>query len=136
MVISVSGNDFEVIISKESGYIKSYIQKGAEQLLSPVRPNFWRAPIDNDLRGASSRAFAASIRSWKYFTDSLKIKSIEIAPTTSDHAVVTSKMMHPNGSELVMMYHVYPDGTIKVEMSLDPELSTTETLWTRTCSTP
>lgn len=37
------------IVSKNSGCITSIIVDGKEKLSSPIMPNFWRAPIDNDI---------------------------------------------------------------------------------------
>lgn len=36
-------------VNKNSGYITSIVIDGEEKLASPLRPNFWRAPIDNDI---------------------------------------------------------------------------------------
>ncbi len=35
-------------VNRNSGFITSLIIDGEEKLASPIRPNFWRAPIDND----------------------------------------------------------------------------------------
>ncbi len=36
------------LVDKESGYITSIKKEGSELLLAPIKPNFWRAVIDND----------------------------------------------------------------------------------------
>jgi len=38
----------KAIINKDSGYITSIKVSGEEKLASPLKPNFWRAQIDND----------------------------------------------------------------------------------------
>ena len=35
-------------INGDSGYISSLQINGSERLIEPIKPNFWRAPIDND----------------------------------------------------------------------------------------
>ena len=39
----------EAKVSGETGYIHSLKIEGREMLSEPIKPNFWRAPIDNDL---------------------------------------------------------------------------------------
>ena len=48
--VNVKGNDFEIAIDKETGIITSYKYKNTELVKdgNGFRPNFWRAPIDND----------------------------------------------------------------------------------------
>ena len=74
--VIVIGDGFSVIISKENGFITSFKQKEIERLSSPLKPNVWRAPIDNDVRGASSRDFARSSKFWKHLLNNLSVESI------------------------------------------------------------
>lgn len=46
--IGVKGNHFSVLFSKDKGNIVSYNYGGKELIRSMPRPNFWRAPVDND----------------------------------------------------------------------------------------
>jgi beta-galactosidase len=43
------GADFVVSIGKQTGMIESWIVDGVERLAGPISPNFWRAPIDNEI---------------------------------------------------------------------------------------
>lgn len=45
----IHGNYFSVLFQKKTGFLVSYRYKGLELIKSPIRPNFWRAPTDNDL---------------------------------------------------------------------------------------
>ena len=54
--VFADGNDYvircanvEARVSGETGYIESVKIGGVEKLSEPIKPNFWRAPIDNDL---------------------------------------------------------------------------------------
>lgn len=47
--IGVRGEDFEVIFSYLQGGLVSYRYGGREMLETVPRPNFWRAPTDNDM---------------------------------------------------------------------------------------
>ncbi len=46
--IGVRGEDFEILFSKPQGGIASYIYAGKEMVRTIPRPNFWRAPVEND----------------------------------------------------------------------------------------
>lgn len=58
--VLVSGKKYSAKVSKQTGELISLLKNGKEQILSPLKPNFFRPPIDNDLRGASSRDFKKS----------------------------------------------------------------------------
>lgn len=47
--VSVSGDDFIVRINKRSGLLNVYERGGVNFLKAPVRFDFWRAPVGNDL---------------------------------------------------------------------------------------
>ncbi|MHA1212620.1 MAG: hypothetical protein ACTSSH_09175, partial [Candidatus Heimdallarchaeota archaeon] len=47
--IKVSNSKLKVEFSTKSGRIKTFIYEGREFIVKPLTPNFWRAPIDNDL---------------------------------------------------------------------------------------
>lgn len=47
----VTGKNFVVKFSKKSGYLESYKVDGVEYLCTPIMPNFWRPPVENDIHG-------------------------------------------------------------------------------------
>ncbi len=47
--IGVKGNHFSVLFSRDAGNIVSYNYGGRELIESMPKPNFWRAPVDNDM---------------------------------------------------------------------------------------
>lgn len=46
--IGVKGNNFSVLFNRDMGNIVSYNYGGRELIMSMPKPNFWRAPVDND----------------------------------------------------------------------------------------
>lgn len=46
--IGVKGNHFSVLFNRDKGNITSYRYGGRELIESIPKPNFWRAPVDND----------------------------------------------------------------------------------------
>lgn len=46
--ILLEAGDMVAKVNKHNGFISSFTVGGKEKLAAPIRPNFWRAPIDND----------------------------------------------------------------------------------------
>ena len=46
--LGVEGDGFKVLFSHLAGGMTSYRYGGKELLKTPIRPNFWRAPTQND----------------------------------------------------------------------------------------
>ncbi|TCT14386.1 beta-galactosidase [Natranaerovirga pectinivora] len=51
--INLRGNNFSLLVNKETGQISSYKYNQQEILKKPLKPNYWRVPTDND-RGAGN----------------------------------------------------------------------------------
>ena len=49
--VQITGEGFGIAVSKSDGSMTSLTAAGAELLASGLRPNFWRAPTDNDNGG-------------------------------------------------------------------------------------
>ena len=47
--VGVRGENFSAIFAKGSPGMVSYVYAGEEMLKSVPLPNFWRAPVDNDI---------------------------------------------------------------------------------------
>ena len=60
--VKVFGGDIEVNFSRRNGAVYSLKKKGVELLAGEIRPNFWRALVDND-RG-NKQAVRCAV--WKY----------------------------------------------------------------------
>lgn len=45
----VQGDNFSLVLDKNSGLLCSWQKQGVEQLTQPMRNNFYRAPLDNDI---------------------------------------------------------------------------------------
>ena len=74
----LSGKDFKVTFDKTTGMLISYIYKGIEYIdqAQGPRPNFWRAPTDNDY-GAG---LPTKLKVWRTLSDKpLKAASFDVA---------------------------------------------------------
>ncbi|MFI3290090.1 MAG: glycoside hydrolase family 2 TIM barrel-domain containing protein [Rikenellaceae bacterium] len=116
--ITISSKDFAVIVSKQSGFLTSYISKGTEILSSPIEPSFMRGAIDNDTRGASAKPMGASRKFWREYNSSLVVESVDVVDNSS-YAIVSSKYKSHNGVDLTISYTIFSDGTVKCKMAMD-----------------
>ena len=115
--IGVKGESFEALFSFIAGGLVSYKYAGKEMLKAVPKPNFWRAPVDND-RGNN---MTAHMGQWKlasmysYTKDPVLKEEADYASITYTYTLPTSPE-----AECKLEYRVHGDGRIKVVMSYDP----------------
>ena len=126
--IGVRGEHFEVMFSTLNGGLVSYKYAGREMIEAIPKPNFWRAPTDNDCGNQMPMRYAQ----WKIASmylghkeyrkgafgpmnfpeveegeNSVKISYTYFMPTTP-------------ASECRLSYEVFSDGRVKTTLSYDP----------------
>ncbi|MEH7332388.1 glycoside hydrolase family 2 TIM barrel-domain containing protein [Neobacillus drentensis] len=109
--IGVHGRDFTVMFSKQVGSLISLNYAGREMIALPPAPLFWRATTDND------RGFSQSYHSGLWYAASLARKCVKIElEESSGHVSVsfTYKFSINDDIEVITVYTVYPDGSVKV----------------------
>jgi beta-galactosidase len=110
--VGIAGQDFDLKIDKESGWISSYRIKQTELLLMPLQPDFWRAPTDNDFGNGMPRRCQV----FKDLEKSFTVKRIDTSqPVSGKVTVDVSFEISELNSPAVVTYQVYSDGTIQVE---------------------
>lgn len=126
--IGVKGENFEVLYSHEQNGIVSYTYCGKEMIKMIPRPNFWRAPIDNDL-GYNMPAIYGQWKIASLYASNKKMLpegGFEIVQADlkeyADHVEITSYYFLPTTpvAECQMIYSIYGDGTIKTTLKYDP----------------
>lgn len=130
--IGVKGNHFEVIFSVLNGGLVSYKYAGREMIEAIPKPNFWRAPTDNDCGNLMQMRYAqwkiASLyASHKEYRKGMYGPAHEPKVEEKEGAVkVTFTYLLPTmpASECELSYEVTGDGRIKTTLSYDsvPEL--------------
>lgn len=129
--ISVRGEEFEALFTSGFG-LTSYRYAGVELLERTVKPNFWRAPTDND----EGNNMMARYAQWKIASLYLTAKNCgeeRQAPmgTLYDNPVVKEEQDHVEftyvynlqttpAAECRVIYRVYGDGRIETTLSYDP----------------
>ncbi len=123
--IGVSGENFEVLFSIMVGGLTSYRYGGVELLKNIPKPNFWRAPVDND----EGNLMPARYAQWKLASLYLSHKDFQTnsfeAPAVEEkeHAVtVTYRYNFPTkpAASCDVAYTVYGDGSVETTLSYDP----------------
>ncbi|MCF2143079.1 MAG: DUF4981 domain-containing protein [Candidatus Heimdallarchaeota archaeon] len=128
-VIKITGKQLVVQFSKKSGRIKSLIHNGREILVRPLTPNFWRAPIDNDLgiinfapkflKGMLKRRFYR----WKKANKKQVLKKIRVTPLDKSTIRIQTTSKIPFALTPVSInYTIFGDGKIQVEYTFTPRI--------------
>ena len=120
--IGVKGEHFSVLFSKMYGGLVSYKLRGVELLKSQPRPNFWRAPIDND-RGSSMPIHYGK---WKLAGDYARCIDVKVNDNSakiSHERFVEVNYTYALGmadlGECVVSYKVFEDGFIKTTLQYE-----------------
>lgn len=118
-VISVSGEGFKAVFSKETGNLASYVIDGKEVLFGEAGQNYWRAMTDND-KGARLYKRAAS---WREAGLNASLTKID-AEGGKNFAKITCEYTLPTEKESLsrFVYTVTGDGRIEVEAKVSPAL--------------
>ncbi|MDW7692172.1 glycoside hydrolase family 2 TIM barrel-domain containing protein [Flammeovirgaceae bacterium SG7u.111] len=120
---ALSGKGFSLSISKETGELFSYKVKGMEYIVNPLQPNFYRPPIDNDVRGADAKDFGKSRKAWKNLAAKLETSSVKTIAEEGKPLVVHVTQQAGKKIKLETFYTVYADGKVAVKMNLDADES-------------
>ncbi len=112
--IVVTGDEFEIGISKSEGLFSSYKLNGKEIISAPLVPNFWRPPTDNDIGSGSPRRMGV----WKEAGKERIVKSVNLVKI-SDKVVRISveTILEKVNSSLSTSYTVYGNGEVLVNYS-------------------
>ncbi len=110
----VKGDAFCVEFDKRSGYLSKYEVGGLEMIKegTALKPNFWRAPTDNDFGANLQQKYVV----WK--NPELKLTSLKHRTEGQDVVVETAYDMPAVSGKLALTYVVGPMGDVKVTQKL------------------
>lgn len=127
--VGVKGDTFEVLFSKNYGGLASYKYGGKELLKTMPKPNFWRAPIDNDkgnqMPGRYAQWKIASLyASEKPITEDQDPEAKSPNPIVKefeDSISVTYRYYLPTTprAKVDLSYKVQGDGVVQVQLQYD-----------------
>ncbi|MBN2153242.1 MAG: DUF4981 domain-containing protein [Candidatus Lokiarchaeota archaeon] len=116
----IIGKNFSVKFSKKTGYLVSYAVDGVEYLSSPIKPNFWRAPVENDIHGRMpffhgycETGFQEELRKLK------DVRSERVSPKVAKVVTVESRVDGEDDEHMEdykVTYTVFGNGDLVVEV--------------------
>ena len=110
----VDGENFRIEFDKQNGYLSKYQVNGLDMMKegSYLKPNFWRAPTDNDFGAYLQRRYAV----WKNPT----IKLVSLQQRIADQqAIIEAAYELPEVSaKLSLTYVINNAGTMKVTQKM------------------
>ncbi len=113
--ILVKGDNFQIDFNRHTGFLCRYLLEG-EFLLkegSELKPNFWRAPTDNDFGAKLQQKYAV----WK--NPQIVLESLKAAVNKDGLAEIKAEYNMPEVSgKLYLIYHINSEGAIKVSQKL------------------
>ena len=108
----INGSGFSVKIDKNSGVINSYVVNGKEMIVSPLKPNYWRAPIDNDLGNGIQQRCAI----WKEAASDMTVEKYEEKIVNdSRYDIDVYCKLKAGDSKLHVKYKILGNGEIIVD---------------------
>jgi beta-galactosidase len=108
------GKDFSLSINKTTGLISSMEYFGEELLKASSRPDFWRAPTDNDL---PIKDYGDKIGPWQKAGKDTTLVSIKLTKESTYRAKVEIEhYISAIGSRYFTTYHVFGNGEVKVDV--------------------
>ena len=117
--VRITGDGLAVVFSKSTGLMTSLKAAGAELLADDVRPNFWRAPTDND-SGGRANSYADSWREAGLDRLMCEVKTVEAAMASPNVVRVTvHSRLAPDGNaagiDCETVFTVYGSGDIVID---------------------
>jgi beta-galactosidase len=114
-LVTVTGASFEVAFDDATGALVSWRAEGPELIAEPLRPEFWRAPTDNDIGGG----FHNRARVWQDFGGALRGVGLDI--TEGEGEVVLRTVLTADGEDaaVTLAYRVFATGEVGVAMNLE-----------------
>jgi beta-galactosidase len=113
----VSGPDFTVAFDKQAATLASLRYKGVELISAPLRPHFWRAPVDNDIGYGFNKVHGI----WRGAVEGLEVQAVEVEQTAPQTVTVRTKLNLPKVSAAWETdYTVCGSGDILVEARFKP----------------
>ncbi|MBD0831869.1 glycoside hydrolase family 2 TIM barrel-domain containing protein [Aestuariibaculum sediminum] len=116
-VLTLTGDDFKIVFNKQSGQMVSYVY-GNEELINEAngpKPNFWRAPTDNDF---GNKMHIKNI-GWKEASLNYTVKSFTASKNDTNTTVTITYNLPGADTTFSSVYDVFSNGTVKVNNTLN-----------------
>ncbi len=115
--VKVTSPKVNFVFDKKAGVVTSYKVGGTEYFNEGfgIRPNFWRAPNDNDYGSGDPQR----LEIWELSSRNFNVANAS-AEISDGNAIVKVDYKLPAGNQFVITYKIYPDGTMNVATLFTP----------------
>ncbi len=112
--VVVSGDGFSAIFSSSTGSLESYVLDGRELLKEGLKPNFWRAPTDNDFGFSMQKEWKA----WKKASEKQRLKGFDVSEKRNRILATATYELPSVSANAIVSYTINGLGEIEVRLSL------------------
>ncbi|PLV59923.1 glycoside hydrolase family 2 TIM barrel-domain containing protein [Thermotoga sp. KOL6] len=113
--LEIETTEAKFVFSKLSGLLEQIAYKGENLLESPVKPNFWRVPTDNDLGNKMPERLSI----WKEASYKQRLHNM-FWRKENNRMFVQSVYQVPGNSWVYLSYTLFGSGDVLVDLSLIP----------------
>jgi beta-galactosidase len=115
--VTLTAGEYRAVITGGwNAGLDTYAYQGRDVLSGVSKPNFWRAPIDNDFGAGLQR----SLNVWRT-ADSRMLKSLEVKEADGSATVACVYQLNNIGSTMNVDYTMYADGSLHVAVAFNGE---------------
>ncbi len=116
--VEIVSEKVRFVFDENSGVVTSYSIDNHEFIHADtlgLRPNFWRAPTDNDYgNGAPKR-----LHIWKLSSGKMTLRSVEVDESERAKTLVATYRLEA-GNDYIVSYTVYPSGIVDISTVFEP----------------
>ena len=112
----VAGDNCRFAFDRRTGWLSEYVVRGKSLLGDggTLRPNFWRAPTDNDMGAGVHK----TLKAWRH--PAMQLTSMQAGSLSADGLTVTAEYGMPDvGARLTLTYTLHDSGRLDVAMAMD-----------------
>ncbi|MCF8387316.1 MAG: DUF4981 domain-containing protein [Bacteroidales bacterium] len=103
--------EVSLFISRKNGLITSLHRDGKEMLRTPIHPNFWRAPTDNDFGNHMEQRCGI----WRNAGKNIEVINLKVSSQSEEELEITAELYLPYvRSDMTMTYIIQANGKINI----------------------
>lgn len=123
--VTISGENFAITFSRVDGSLTRFTANETELVTSPLVPNFWRVPIDNEIATTVlvpiSKLAGYGRQPWRNVAEVRKLTRFDVAVLSQTVIKIRAAWQVNNGrSPLQITYTIYGSGDVVVDTHFTP----------------
>jgi beta-galactosidase len=107
--------NLKIAFNKSTGRLDTYEISGVNQLIMPIKSNFWRAPTDNDYGNQMPERLAR----WKLASYEQNLESFEVKKEDNGYNILTKYFLPSIKAYSILEYHISHNGSLLVTNKLN-----------------